>query len=209
MRFIKFKPLGVGEFSSGSRRGWSCLPGAIRCANDRRPSPRVRACPAIPNVCSLWRATPFHLKGLAIVLDGQAHGARKFLDADVHPAGVRMAGDIGQRFLGDAIEDRALDVVQLFHRPEATVGNERECGFVRKLFTNECSAGISRGRPTPPGAIPGRTDGRYSTDFSTIRWALAIFFLTPFVLCEASIFKVASRTLIAVKSGRFHRAIRD
>ena len=55
------------------------------------------------------------LKDFAVVFDFHANGAAQFLDAHFHPAGLRMAGDIGQRFLGDAIEHRALGAVQLLH----------------------------------------------------------------------------------------------
>ena len=62
-----------------------------------------------------------HLEGFAVVLDLHANAVRKFLDAHVHHAGLRMAGDIGQRFLGDAIEHRALDIIQLFQPPAKIV----------------------------------------------------------------------------------------
>ena len=47
-----------------------------------------------------------------------------------HPAGLRMAGDIGERFLGDAIEHRSFGAVQLLNRrkgrqadPDARLGS--------------------------------------------------------------------------------------
>src|SRR5208282_5589368 len=66
---------------------------------------------------------PFHLKGPAVVSNGQADGTRKFPDADIYLAGARMAADIRQRFLDDAIEDRACDGVHSFN-PARSKGRE-------------------------------------------------------------------------------------
>ena len=55
------------------------------------------------------------MKGFAIVLDIHAGRAVKFLNVHFHPAGLRMAGDIGHRFLGHAKKHRAPGRVQLFH----------------------------------------------------------------------------------------------
>jgi hypothetical protein len=59
------------------------------------------------------------LKGFAVVLYFHANGVVQFLDAHFHPAGLGMAGHIGERFLGDAKEHRAFGRVQLLHPAKA------------------------------------------------------------------------------------------
>ena len=56
------------------------------------------------------------VKAFAVVFYFHANGAIQFLNPHFHPAGLRMAGDIGERFLGDAIEHRSFVAVHLFHR---------------------------------------------------------------------------------------------
>ena len=102
---------------------------------------------------------------------------RQFLDAHFHPAGLRMAGDIGQRFLGDAIEHRALGAVQLLHRRKGRQA-ARGCPsrFV-KLFMNECRAGISPRSSSTVGRSSRANRCTMSTDFSTSRCVRAMFLL--------------------------------
>ena len=58
----------------------------------------------------------FHLKAFAVVFYFHANGAVQFLNAHFRLAGLRMAGNIGERFLGDAKEHRSLVAVHLLHR---------------------------------------------------------------------------------------------
>jgi hypothetical protein len=55
-----------------------------------------------------------HVEGFAVVYYFHASDAIEFANAHFHQACLRMAGDIGERFLGDPIEHRSLDAVQLF-----------------------------------------------------------------------------------------------
>ena len=57
----------------------------------------------------------FDLKGFAVVFYFHADAVRQFFDAHFHAAGFRMAGHIGERFLCNPKEHRALGGRQLFH----------------------------------------------------------------------------------------------
>ena len=63
------------------------------------------------------------LKGFAVVFDSQANRVVGFLDIHFHPAGFCMTGDIGQRFLGNAVEHSSRGIVQLFD-PAGSKGRE-------------------------------------------------------------------------------------
>ena len=58
----------------------------------------------------------FRLKAFAVVFYGHANGVIQFLNLHVRPAGLRVAGDVGERFLGDAIEHGAFVTVHLLNR---------------------------------------------------------------------------------------------
>ena len=58
----------------------------------------------------------FPRKAFAVVFYSHANVAVQFLNLHFRPAGLRMAGDIGQRFLRDAKEHRSFGRVHLFHR---------------------------------------------------------------------------------------------
>ncbi len=58
----------------------------------------------------------FRRKAFPVVFDFHAHGAIKFLNPHFRPAGLRMAGHIGERFLGDAIEHGSFVTVHLLNR---------------------------------------------------------------------------------------------
>jgi len=78
-------------------------------------------------LCGVQR--PLQIEGFTVVADFHVDGVADFSNIHFHMTGVRMLGDVGKRFLGDAIERRALVAVQSFHPSERREMHTDACPF--------------------------------------------------------------------------------
>ena len=97
----------AGRSPSGGR-SWCPCPPSIRFRPSRRRAPRAPACRAaripVPRAPFIVGIEPH-----AVVLDDEEDRVGASLEDDVDALGARVLGDVGQRFLRDAVE-RRLDL---------------------------------------------------------------------------------------------------